>query len=227
MLTYPIPEEMMTLLKEAHERVKAHPYRDGQVGPQKSYANALMALSDAFFEALYTMFLGKKVKGTFNRPGHEHPDRVRNFASDMGHEFNTIVYFFLVGEGTPDLMQILEKHIMQMHHFLDTRKWTKYFVWYMPHHDKIVPTGEWEYVPERNAFELSDDYLKAHADGFLHQYIKLLKFNNNPSDGVREECRYYYDRIKKLGVTLTVDVTTLVKFMDGKDESKPNAMRNP
>jgi hypothetical protein len=214
MLTYPIPEEMMTRLKQAHERVKAHPYRERQVGPQKAYANALYALSEAFSEALYTRFLGERDAATRRRPGYDTPGRVVNFGGDLGHEFNTIIYYFHVSEGTPDLMLLVEKYIIQIHHFIDTGVWTEFLVWYVPHHwhpnDFVV---EWVYIPERNDFEYTDDFLKKHGNWVMECYLKRDAWD--PAQSERDICRYYYDRIKKLGVTLTVDVTALVKFMDG------------
>jgi len=219
----------MVRLREAHERVKTHPYRANQVGSQKSYEKAFSQLSHEFSMTLYTMFRGaQEGDGPYgHRPGYDNPDRVEDFEGSMIHELNTILYYLQMNEGTPEQMVLLEKYLIQIHHFIDTGKWTKFFVWFMDR--PTLPKGytvEREYSAKNNAFILTDDYLKEHGNHVLQGYLKLAKLHAScppspasPSDlneSIRKACCYYYDRIKNLGVRITVDEKALEDYMGGK-----------
>jgi hypothetical protein len=210
----------MDKLREAHEKVKLHPYRGNPVGSTRPYAEALYEMSSAFSSVIYAKFLGTREKNEWGvegrRPGYDEPNHVKDF-DHISHEFNTIVWHLREGGAFEADMVMLEKYIIQCHGFIDTGEWLRYHVWYKRRPGEPELIEEWEHVESRHGFEYTDDYLRRDGNRVLNGYVKYMDFwNNSDKDRkheIQEECRYYYERIKGLGVKMTIDETKIKEFI--------------
>lgn len=115
MRIYSTPNEIMTCLRDVHERVKNQPFHAKLVDSQKLYANALYKQSNSFFDVIYKRFLGQTGDGKRNtrRPGYDNPGHVENFGGTILNEFNIVIFQFPVNVMCSNLMLNFEGGIYE------------------------------------------------------------------------------------------------------------------